>query len=166
MSYICKINLVKVLFVCLGNICRSPTAEGVFRSMVAKKGLKESIQCDSAGTSAHHAGAPADVRSSHHAKLRGYDLTSTSRQLKSDDFFDYDLILTMDDSNFKNVCEVGALINANLTKVKKLTDFCKIHNLDQVPDPYYTGDEGFELVLDIIEDACEQILQKINMSKF
>lgn len=153
---------MKVLFVCLGNICRSPTAEGVFKAMISKKGLGHLIMVDSAGTSGHHEGALADRRSAQHAKLRGYDLTSRSRPLREDDFFEFDLIITMDNSNYQNVLTFGKSIDANLDKVKKFTNFCVIHNLEEVPDPYYRGHDGFEHVLDIIEDGCAALLEELS----
>lgn len=149
----------KVLFVCLGNICRSPSAEGVFKHMVAQEGLDDKIMVDSAGTLDHHQGELADIRMREHAKARGYDLTSIARGLTKKDLADFDYILTMDNSNFKNV---QALTADDLKyKVKKMTDFCSEHPHDQVPDPYYGGPEGFELVLDLLEDACKGLLTKI-----
>lgn len=152
---------MKVLFVCLGNICRSPTAEGVFKTMVESQGLKDRIKCDSAGTSGHHEGAAADARSRNHAQMRGYDLTSLSRPLNKNDFFEFDLIVTMDDDNYEKVVSVGTELDVNLEKVKKFTSFCVIHNIAEVPDPYYRGHDGFEHVLDIIEDGCSNLLLEI-----
>lgn len=156
---------MKVLFVCLGNICRSPTAEGVFKTMVKEHNLETSVQSDSAGTSAHHEGSPADPRSSQHAKLRGYNLTSISRKLSPDDFFDFDLILTMDNSNYENTVALAKNSAADVTKIKKFTDYCVIHDIDHVPDPYYNGQEGFEHVLDIIEDGCTELIRQIKAKK-
>lgn len=156
---------MKVLFVCLGNICRSPTAEGVFKAFVDNEGLGEFIQSDSAGTSAYHEGSLADGRSRNHASLRGYNLTSISRQLRESDFSDFDLILTMDDSNFAKVVAFGqTLEGADLSKVKKFTSYCEIHNIDEVPDPYHRGHDGFEHVLDIIEDGCAVLLKQLKIS--
>lgn len=155
---------MKVLFVCLGNICRSPTAEGVFKSIIkVDQELVHKVQADSAGTSAHHSGSPADSRSIEHAKLRGYDLISISRQLHKNDFFDFDLILTMDNSNYKNVITLAKQVDADLNKVKKFTDFCIVHDVEEVPDPYYYGSDGFELVLDIVEDGCQGLIQYIKL---
>lgn len=154
---------MKVLFVCLGNICRSPTAEGVFKALVHEKNLNDRIKCDSAGTSAHHEGSPADGRSMNHAELRGYKLTSISRQITANDFFEFDLILTMDDSNYAKVIAMAKDIQADQNKVKKFTDYCVIHDIDHVPDPYHRGHDGFEHVLDIIEDGCTELLRQLQV---
>ncbi len=155
---------MKVLFVCLGNICRSPTAEGVFKHFVESEGLSGIITSDSAGTSGHHDGGQADSRSMHHAELRGYQLASISRQIKVSDFFDFDLILTMDDSNFDKVIRLAIEIDADTEKVKKFTSYCQIHQINEVPDPYYKGHDGFEEVLDIIEDGCQALLNEIKLN--
>ncbi len=152
---------MKVLFVCLGNICRSPTAEGVFKTFIQKQNLSDLIKCDSAGTSAYHEGAEADARSINHARLRGYELTSISRQIKPNDFFEFDLILTMDHANFQKVHDMAISIQADCKKIKMFTDYCAIHEVQAVPDPYHTGHDGFELVLDIIEDGCHQLLMEV-----
>ncbi|MCO5114242.1 MAG: low molecular weight phosphotyrosine protein phosphatase [Bdellovibrionaceae bacterium] len=152
---------MRFLFVCLGNICRSPTAEAVFRAKLKEKDLHDLMKCDSAGTSAHHEGEPADARSREHAALRGYDLTSLSRPLRESDFAEFDMILVMDDNNYFDVMRMARDNPIYKAKVHKFTDFCTIHNVDKVPDPYHRGDEGFELVLDIIEDASEGLLCKV-----
>ncbi len=152
---------MKVLFVCLGNICRSPTAEGVFKHFVEKEGLKIEVHADSAGTSGHHDGAPADARSINHAEMRGYKLTSVSRQIRSNDFFEFDLILTMDNSNFDKVLKLGQDLGADLDKVKKFTSYCRVHDIEEVPDPYFRGHDGFEHVLDILEDGCQVLIEEI-----
>jgi protein-tyrosine phosphatase len=153
---------MKVLFVCLGNICRSPAAEGIFRAMIQNQGLSEKVRFDSAGTGGWHRGEPPDGRMTAHAKERGYDLSDLrARQFDPEkDFQNFDLILTMDHSNFSDVCSF-ATAKDDLGKVKKITSYCKIHDVDQVPDPYHRGADGFELVLDILEDACEQLVQEI-----
>ena len=149
----------KVLFVCLGNICRSPSAEGVFKHKVEEAGLSEKIDVDSCGTTSHHEGEPADVRMREHAKKRGYDLTSIARGIQRSDFEEFDYIITMDNSNYNNVVAMAADIQKH--KIKKMTDFCSNHPHDQVPDPYYGGPEGFELVLDLLEDACQGLLSEL-----
>lgn len=154
----------KILFVCLGNICRSPAAEGIFKKMISTHGLSNQITCDSAGTSGYHAGAPADERMQHHAHLRGYKLESLSRPFKSpQDFEAFDLILTMDQSNYQNVIALDSE-RKFLHKVKPITDYCRMHQIDHVPDPYYKGDDGFEQVLDILEDACDELCKELKRS--
>ncbi len=155
----------KVLFVCLGNICRSPAAEGIFRHMVEEAGLTDQFHIDSAGTSGrYHEGAPSDPRTSASARERGYNLTSTARQLHSEDLEKFDFIVTMDDSNYLNTLKLAKDKSLH-SKVMKMTSFCKIHKVDEVPDPYYGGEDGFRLVLDILEDACHEFLAHVRKSK-
>ena len=149
----------KVLFVCLGNICRSPAAEGVFTKMIKDAGLDDRVSIDSCGTAAHHEGESADIRMREHAKRRGYELTSIARGLVRKDFDEFDYILTMDNSNFNNVVALAA--DNQKRKIKKLTDFCSNHPHDQIPDPYYGGPDGFELVLELLEDACQGLVDQI-----
>lgn len=139
----------KILFVCLGNICRSPSAEAVFRQKALS--LAWPLEFDSAGTIATHSGERSDARSILHAAKRGYPMTHLARQITSEDFSVFDLILVMDQSNFRNVSQVCP--PEYKTKIKMLTDYCPdgVHKL--VPDPYYGSEGDFELVLDIIEDA-------------
>ncbi len=149
----------KVLFVCLGNICRSPAAEGIFRHMVKEAGLIDRIHVDSAGTGGWHVGEPPDARMIHHAGLRGYDLRDLeARQFTHpEDFLRFDYILTMDNSNFKTVLNLDTK-REHHHKVKPLTSFCRIHKVTEVPDPYYREADGFDLVLDLLEDACGELL--------
>lgn len=156
----------KVLFVCLGNICRSPAAEGVFLKMLADHQLHPKVHVDSAGTGAWHVGDPPDGRMIQHAKNRGYDLTPLrARQFHADDFEEFDLIVTMDESNKENVLRL-AKNEAHRNKVQHLTSFCDLHeNVLEVPDPYHQGDEGFEYVLDLIEDACQKLIHQIKAQK-
>ncbi len=149
----------KVLFVCLGNICRSPAAEGVFRHLVEKEGLQGKIKIDSCGTAAHHQGEAADLRMQEHAKKRGFELTSIARGLERSDLEEFDYIITMDNSNYKNVVALTA--DDLKYKIKMMMDFSSNHPHDQVPDPYYGGPDGFELVLDLLEDACNGLLEEI-----
>ncbi len=150
-----------VLFVCLGNICRSPAAEGIFLQMVDKAGLKDQIHVDSCGTGGWHVGDAPDSRMIAHAKRRGYDLTQLeARQFSEEDFKNFDYILTMDNSNFKNVVNLDVK-RLHLNQVQRLTSYCKIHDIQEVPDPYYDREQGFEHVLDLLEDACTELLAKI-----
>jgi protein-tyrosine phosphatase len=151
----------KVLFVCLGNICRSPAAEGIFTSMVEKRNLENKIEIDSAGTIAYHAGEKADQRMSKHAKQRGYNLTSLARKFdQKNDFDNFDYIITMDDENYRNVKALD-YDNKYGDKIFKMVSFSKNKKYPEVPDPYFGGTQGFELVLDILEDACSNLLDKI-----
>tara|TARA_R110000868_G_scaffold99515_3_gene273783 strand:- start:820 stop:1293 length:474 start_codon:yes stop_codon:yes gene_type:complete len=149
---------IRVLFVCLGNICRSPAAHGVFEDLVASAGLGDTIFVDSAGTSGFHSGQKADKRMREHASKRGYDLTSLSRKIDASDFESFDKILVMDDRNLKDVSKINP---AKQNKITKLTQYCTKHSVDHVPDPYYGGAAGFEQVLDIVEDACKNLLLEI-----
>lgn len=152
----------QLLFVCLGNICRSPAADGVLRHKVQDLNWTDRVFVDSAGTGAWHVGEPPDARMIAQARGRGYDLSKLrARQFDpKKDFAQFDLILTMDKSNLHNVRALSQNA-ASLARVRPMTDFCKTHNVKEVPDPYYKGDDGFEYVLDLIEDASEQILHHI-----
>ena len=143
----------RVLFVCLGNICRSPSAEAVFKGLVNSKGESRFFEIDSAGTADYHQGEPADARMQTHAVKRGYNLTSVSRPF--DPFTDwdkFDFIVAMDNSNLNNLKQM-ARNREDLKKLFKMTDFSKHFRYQEVPDPYYGGSQGFELVLDLLEDA-------------
>lgn len=151
----------KVLFVCLGNICRSPSAEAVFRGIVKKEGLSDNFEIDSAGTSGWHAGEPADERMQSHAIKRGYNLTSISRKFIPDTDFDhFDYIIGMDDNNIRSLQQM-ARNEVDLAKISKMTDYGIEWSYDEVPDPYYGGEQGFELVLDLLEDSCKGLLEKL-----
>ncbi|WP_346854899.1 low molecular weight protein-tyrosine-phosphatase [uncultured Draconibacterium sp.] len=155
----------KILFVCMGNICRSPSAEAVFTGLVKNNGLAKQFEIDSAGTTAYHAGQRADRRMQSHALKRGFNLTSISRHFNPSTDFDYfDMIIGMDDDNMHDLKRV-ARSEADLNKLYKMTDFSREMKYNEVPDPYYGGDAGFELVLDLLEDACEGLLDKINQNK-
>ena len=150
-----------VLFVCMGNICRSPTAHGVFLHKVRTQGLQERISVDSAGTHNYHPAAAPDARSQRHAALRGYDLSGLrARQLEARDFEVFDLMMVMDWDNLSLTQE--ACPPQNLHKIRRLSEFCLLHDSPVVPDPYYDGAAGFEHVLDLIEDACDGLLAHVS----
>ncbi|WP_395744285.1 low molecular weight protein-tyrosine-phosphatase [Prosthecobacter sp.] len=151
----------RLLFVCLGNICRSPAAEGVMRSLIEAKGFTDRVHIRSAGTGGWHAGKLPDQRMRNAAQNRGYELISRARQVTEGDLRDYDLILVMDRQNLRDVrsydrsSEFGA-------KIRLFCDFCSVHQESEVPDPYYGGEQGFELVLDLLEDGCRGVLEHIS----
>ena len=149
-----------VLFVCMGNICRSPTAHGVFRQKVIEQGLALQVAVDSAGTHNYHPDSPPNERSQVHAAKRGYDLSDLrARQIQDEDFERYDLILVMDWDNLALVEDVCP--PTYLGKVRRLTEFCIQNDSPVVPDPYYGGSHGFDHVLDLIEDACEGLIKHV-----
>lgn len=151
----------KILFVCMGNICRSPSAEAVFEGMARNAELGNKFEIDSAGTLAYHVGENADSRMQFHASKRGYKLTSISRKFNPKTDFDYfDLIIGMDDENLHTLKSI-ARDESDLQKIYKMTDFRIEWDYDEIPDPYYGGEEGFELVLDLLEDSCEGLLDKL-----
>ena len=148
-----------VLFVCMGNICRSPTAEGVFRHHAKEAGLLESLEIDSAGTHAYHVGEPPDRRSSAAAERRGISLSGiTARKVASDDFERFDLILAMDEDNHRLLIQQSD--PEHHEKIRLFLDFGKSPERE-VPDPYYGGASGFERVLDLVEDASKGLLERV-----
>jgi len=152
----------KILFVCLGNICRSPSAEAVFKGLVKSKGVANEFEIDSAGTYAYHEGEQADRRMQQHAIKRGFDLTSISRPFYPETDWDYfDFIVAMDNKNFADLNEMARSAD-DLKKLHKITSFSTEYDYDQIPDPYYGGDAGFELVLDLLEDAGEGFYKFVN----
>ncbi len=149
----------KILFVCLGNICRSPAAQGVLQRMVDERGLSSKFFIDSAGTYGGHAGQLPDDRMRAHAGKRGYKLTHRARRIVGCDLEDFDLIVGMDATNVSNVCRLAATVH-EADKVVAMGKFItQFPHYDHVPDPYYEGAEGFELVLDLLEDACKMLLE-------
>lgn len=153
-------GLIRVLFVCMGNICRSPTAEGVFKHLVAAEGLAGRIASDSAGTHDYHIGAPPDARSQAAAAQRGYDLSPLrARQVSVQDFADFDYVLAMDEANraaLRRLCPAQYR-----DRVKLFLEFAPDSGRREVPDPYYGGSQGFEEVLDLVESAAHGLLQHI-----
>jgi protein-tyrosine phosphatase len=156
-----------LLFVCLGNICRSPTAEGVMRSLLAQGGLESAVELDSAGTGSWHAGEPPDARASAAASQRGIELGGHARQVRREDFEHFDLILAMDASNARDLRAV-ARDDAQAAKVRLLREFDEhavVAGTLDVPDPYYGGGDGFERVLDLVQRACEGLLASQPLSE-
>jgi protein-tyrosine phosphatase len=151
----------KLLFVCLGNICRSPAAENIMSYLIEQAGFGERIVCDSAGTSSYHIGSPPDSRMSAAAlqKLR-IKLRGQARQFQKSDFENFDLILAMDRENYEDILSLDPTRKYN-HKVHLICHFCSRHNLKEVPDPYYGGTEGFNLVIDLLVDACEGLLKQL-----
>jgi protein-tyrosine phosphatase len=148
-----------VLFVCLGNICRSPGAEAIFRKMITSEGLSDDIQCDSAGIIGAHAGEPADSRMINHGSLRGLKIESISRKFDPRADFDrFDYIIAMDETNETDLHRMSRNA-ADSEKIFRMTDFSTSQKYSEIPDPYYGGNAGFELVLDLLEDACENFLE-------
>ena len=152
-----SVKPAKILFVCLGNICRSPAAEGVMKKFV--NGLP--LEIDSAGTASYHIGELSDSRMRSHALKRGYRLEHRARQFDpAVDFEKFDYIIAMDRSNMRNLQTMDRK-NTYAGKLSMMTDYCQTMTIDEVPDPYYEGPEGFEYVLDILEDACGGLLKKL-----
>lgn len=144
----------------MGNICRSPTAHGVFRQKVIDHGLASQVAVDSAGTHNYHPDSPPDERSQAHAAKRGYDLSDLrARQIQDEDFERYDLILVMDWDNLALVQD--ACPPKYRAKVRRLTEFCSRYDSPVVPDPYYSGSHGFDHVLDLVEDTCEGLIKHV-----
>lgn len=156
--------MVKVLFVCMGNICRSPAAEGALKDLIDKHNLRDKLYCESAGTSGYHVGELPDERMRAHAKKRGLTLESLARQFTYDDFKKYDFIITMDRTNYKNVLRLDPEEQFK-DKVIPMAHLCHEHDITDVPDPYYGGDEGFEEVLDIVQDGCRGLLIKLGLAQ-
>lgn len=154
--------MIKVLFVCLGNICRSPTAHAVLERKLAMVGLTDLVEVDSAGTAAWHVGKQADLRSQQTARKRDYDLSHLrARQAVAGDFLEFDYVLAMDNENLENLCAIVPIQGAVKSKPKLFLGSYSTMGLTQVPDPYYGGEGGFEAVLDMVEDACDQLVEEI-----
>ena len=162
-NYNCMSNkkITRILFVCLGNICRSPAANGILEQMVAQRGLQDRIFVDSAGTYSGHRGSLPDPRMRRAALERGYNLTHRARTVSEDDFYDFDMIIVMDDNNYERVSRL-APERKYLDKLYRMAEFTTQYpEYSYVPDPYYEGAEGFYLVLNMLENGCEEILKKL-----
>lgn len=154
---------MRLLFVCLGNICRSPTAEGVMLSMLREEGLADVVEVDSAGTGSWHIGHPADERSTKAARARGIALISRARQVDQADFESFDLILAMDRANYQELHALAPDDDAR-ARIKLLREYdpeAVAGGELEVPDPYYGGPDGFEDVLDLVTRACEGLLDEV-----
>ncbi|WP_205370976.1 low molecular weight protein-tyrosine-phosphatase [Thermoleptolyngbya sp. PKUAC-SCTB121] len=154
----------KLLFVCLGNICRSPSAENIMNLLIRQNGLDGQIICDSAGTGAWHIGNPPDRRMNAAAQAKlGITLEGTARQFHPDDFQEFDLILAMDKENYENILRLDRS-GQYRHKVKLMCDYCQTYGDREVPDPYYGGTEGFNYVIDLLMDACGGLLTELKAS--
>jgi protein-tyrosine phosphatase len=153
---------LKILFVCMGNICRSPTAEGVFRKKMTDAGLLQKVQIDSAGTHNYHPNSPPDERSQKHALLRGYDLSSLrARAVQESDFEEFDMLVTMDWDNRALLEERCPYEHQH--KIRGFAEFLQTTQASIIPDPYYGGEKGFEHVLDLIEEASDGLMKMVRL---
>ena len=154
-------KVFRVLFVCMGNICRSPAAEGVFRHLIEQAGLHESIECDSAGTIDYHEGSSPDQRVRVTGDDRGFDISGRARQVRETDLSTFDLILAMDRDNLDYVRSLDG--QGQFTrKIQLFCDFVPEPGTDEVPDPYYGGQEGFDRVFDLLEEGCARLLREVS----
>ncbi|MDQ8201725.1 low molecular weight protein-tyrosine-phosphatase [Pelagicoccus sp. SDUM812003] len=156
-------SISSILFVCMGNICRSPAGENVMRKLLQDAGLQDQVECDSAGTIGYHTGNSPDARMSAAGRKRGLPMTGRARQVVAEDLDRFDLVLAMDNDNYADLMQLAT--DENRAKVKRFCDFCIEYSDTQVPDPYYGGAQGFEHVLDLLEDGCQQILEAVQDSR-
>ena len=150
----------RVLFVCLGNICRSPAAEIIFRQHAADAGRADDFEIDSAGTIGHHHGSPPDPRMAEALNQHGFTVSGQARRIEADDLEDFDLIVTMDETNLSDVQRLdpsGALHS----KIRPFVSYCRHHDDLRVPDPYYGGKRGFDHVIALLQDGCGEILASV-----
>ncbi|MDE5929299.1 MAG: low molecular weight phosphotyrosine protein phosphatase [Muribaculaceae bacterium] len=152
---------VRILFVCLGNICRSPAADGVMRSIVKENGQESRFLIDSAGTGGYHIGDLPDQRMRVHARRRGLELTHICRQVRESDFDNFDLIVGMDESNLRNLRRLAPTVEAEAKIVPMAAWVDAALRYDHIPDPYYDGAEGFETVLDLLQNGCQNLYNSL-----
>lgn len=148
----------QLLFVCLGNICRSPSAENIMNHLLQSRQLTHLFTCDSAGTSSYHIGSAPDRRMTQAAAEQGIYLKGRARQFQVADFEQFDWILAMDDENYRDILRLDPAGHFR-HKVRKICEFCRYHQDTEVPDPYYGGEAGFHYVIDLLMDACEGLLE-------
>lgn len=150
----------RILFICLGNICRSPMAETIMQRIVDEKGLTQDFEIDSAGLISYHEGEQADPRMRSHASRHGYRITHLSRPIRTSDFRHFDLIIGMDDANIDRLRRLSPDLETD-AKIHQISEYFINVQADHVPDPYYGGSQGFEHVIEMLEDACRGLLQWI-----
>ena len=151
----------RILFVCLGNICRSPAAEAMMQMLVERNGLADRVVLDSAGTYGGHSGERSDARMRRAALARGIDITHRARQVREEDFERFDMIIAMDDNNYEALFRLAPDREAQ-QRIYRFRELLRHNpNWSYIPDPYYEGHEGFELVLDLLEDGCSTLLEKL-----
>lgn len=156
---------VRLLFVCMGNICRSPAAENVMRSVSEKEGLGDRVVIDSAGTIGLHTGDPPDHRMTRAARRRGIRMAGQARQITVADLDSFDWVLVMDEENLADVQALAGRNGGGSARIAMFCEFCTAHEENEVPDPYYGGPEGFEKVLDLLEDGCSGIIRRFQEGK-
>ena len=150
-----------ILFVCLGNICRSPAAEAMMQVLVERHGLTERVILDSAGTYGGHSGERSDPRMRRAAEARGIPMTHRARQVREEDFERFDMLIAMDDNNYENLFRLAPNRDYH-SKIYRFREFLRHHpEWSYIPDPYYEGQEGFELVLDLLEDGCTTLIERL-----
>ena len=157
--------MISLLFVCLGNICRSPMAQTVFEKIIENQGVEDQFRVDSAGLINYHEGEKADSRMRSHARARGYEITHLSRPVQKKDFEKFDYIVGMDDQNIRALNYMTSS-GEEQAKIIKMTDFLQKLQAVSVPDPYYGGDAGFVKVIDLLEDACEGLFRHLQIKDF
>ena len=155
----------KLLFVCLGNICRSPSAENIMNHLIQEHGFQAQVVCDSAGTAGYHIGKPPDRRMTAAAQRRGIALIGQARQFTPSDFEKFDLILAMDQENYEDILDLDPE-KKYIHKVKMMCEFCQEYPDKEVPAPYYGGADGFDYVINLLLDACDGLLKTVTTKQF